>query len=160
MPSAIQFGNGGGISVGAGLNYNIKKSDLIGLRYFNTTNIEVQGEAAAATPFVVLPYFTINLDHVNNVSGLVYGKRFVNDNKSWTIAAGPGIGFFYDYIYTEDNNYRTYEAYFTIPFEASFDLFMRKPDKFGIGMRVKIFGAASKYSSLGVGVALTLGYHK
>lgn len=136
------------------LNYETK-SNLFTFRGLGTVTLTDQ--YTALSPFTYLPDYKTS----NSLGeyALMYGRRFIND-KHKALSVSLGISSdrrtFY-YYYPQTPTVKTNAYYAGLPFEANYNWFT---GRFGVGFGVKLMGDISKYSFLGLGIDMSLGFHK
>lgn len=137
-------GFGGGFEI----NYQNKK-DLFSFRLIEVAGYSKEAETA------YLPSY-IRTNH-NNEYAFLYGKRWLQNNHSYSISSGLS----YNHFISNTSN----SDYIGLPLEANIIWFSSKKKntienaitpKFGF----KLFGNISKNSFVGVGISLGVGYHK
>jgi hypothetical protein len=106
------FGDAGGIAVGIGLNYQVKRN-LFTVRYTGTAKFNID----IISPLVPLPYPSLNssLDEV----GLLYGQRFINNGHAYSISLGVSYNHFRIYDKSTSARYDVNSEYIGLPFEAN-----------------------------------------
>jgi hypothetical protein len=159
-----------GISSGISANYQIKK-DLFTLRY--SENYFASVGFNGVIPFIPLPYLkeTIKL----NEFAALYGKRWINDNVSYSISGGISINR-QNETFKGDNSQNYYFTKNTagFPFEANIKWFksnkepyriygivpVGKPTAIGNSIGFKLLGNISKRSYVGLALVYGIGLHK
>ncbi|RZK05528.1 MAG: hypothetical protein EOO46_15830 [Flavobacterium sp.] len=170
------FGGGGGSSNGGvwlwglNLNYQFNKKDLLTARY---SGIAVgKKENLMLGPFTAIPVFVRK--ETQQEFALLYGKRWIDDNFSWSVSTGISHTF-RDY-YQEDYAQRLNDNYLGVPFEFSIKWFKSEKSRFRayywlipIGKRKVSFGRSfgfkftgnvAKTSYFGFGISYGYGWHK
>lgn len=155
--SIIYFEGYGGFSVisdagfagGIELNYQNKKN------LFSFRIIEIAGYVKDAESGFLIPSY--NRTKHNNECALLFGKRWIQNNHSYSISGGISYNHFISNISNSD--------YVGLPLEANIIWFSSKK-KNTIGNAItpklgfKLFGSISKNSFVGVGISLGIGNHK
>ena len=90
---------------------------------------------------------------------LLYGWRFINNHNS-ALSVSIGISSdrrTYYYYYPNTPTEKTNEYYAGLPFEANYNWFM---SRFGVGGGFKVSGNISQHSFIGIGIDMSVGFHK
>ncbi len=173
---SMELSGAGTLFIGGALNFQ-NKNDLFSLRYIENADLKT-------TWFVFFPIFITR--STNNEMALLYGKRFINDNKSYSFSGGLSYNNYEKYSYDYNNNTllsnvpanqitTSSENFLGFPFEAEVRWFnsqkeryrifyglipIGKPTSFGRSFGFKILGNISKQSYVGAGLIFGLGLHK
>lgn len=164
-------GDSKGWTIGGSFNIQSKK-DLFSFRILSVNEIDPENDELKALAIIFPFLFTKNTVEEYAV---LYGKRFVFDNKS--ISASLGASTIYRHYKIRRNNNRLHleENYFGMPFEVSIRWFQStkqryravyglvpigKPTGFGRSIGFKLYGNISKHSFIGLGMTFGLGFHK
>lgn len=147
-----------GLACGAELNYQTGKN-LFSFRYTNAVGYMQKEE------HYIAPAFDKQEDI--NEAALLYGRRWLKENHSYSISAGINYNSFEalnrDF---EGNRHSNYTYFWGVPFEASYKRFYSKKRSNLIfntiipSVGIKLFGSIAKYSFVGVGLTLGLGLPK
>ncbi len=166
-------GDGGGLSIGAELNYQFHRS-IFSLRVVGNAQLDL----TISNPIVPLPM--IRQGNTLGESAFLYGWRFIGKSLAINISTGISQNSFdyYEYTQNEDNSYSkkiSTDTYWGIPWEATFHIFkghkkrirllfgflpVGKPTALGLSIGLKLYGNISKNSYTGFGLTYGLGYHK
>jgi hypothetical protein len=171
---STEIGGPGTFLIGGELNYQIKK-DLFSIRYIENADLKT-------TWFIFIPTFIQRSK--NNETALLYGKRFIDDNKSYSFSGGISHNKYTNYNYEYNSLLAdipsaqlpsTSETYFGFPFEGEIRWFNAEKKRFRvfygiipIGQKTsfcrsfgfKLVGNLSKRSYVGIGLVFGLGVHK
>jgi hypothetical protein len=171
---STELGGTGTLFIGGALNFQSNK-DLFSFRYIENANLKT-------TWFIILPAFVQRSKNIE--SALLYGKRYIDDNKSYSFSGGISYNKYENYEYNNTFFFTgfpseqlptTSETYFGFPFEAEILWFnaekepyrifyniipISKPTSFGKSFGFKFVGNISKRSYLGIGLVFGLGFHK
>ncbi|WP_374445460.1 hypothetical protein [Epilithonimonas sp.] len=160
--------NGGILQYGS-LNYQNKKN-LFTFRY---SEINQLGVSFLNMGLLALPILSndIKMEEI----ALLYGRRYIDDNFSYSFSAGLSTNNYIQKLKTEDNNYyKDRSRYIGIPLEFGIKWFKKdkspyriyelipvgRPTGFGNSIGFKLLGNISKHSYVGLGVDFGIGYHK
>lgn len=162
------WGKTGGLTGGVAMHYQTGKS-LISFRYLGTLKMRVT---------ILSPFFPFPLpDQKSGMEefALMYGWRFIRQNKGYSFSLGPSLNKFSQY-YKDANNlqFKEISRYSGASFEANFKWFKKErkvyrlydlipignPTGFGRSFGFKISGNIAKESYAGLGIAYGLGFHK
>jgi hypothetical protein len=173
---STENGNLGTVYFGGELNYQIKK-DLFSIRFIENTDLK--------TGWVfIIPVFVQRSK--NNETALLYGKRFIDDNKSYSFSGGISYNKYTNFNLEFENNTlfvniptnqipASSETYFAVPFEAEVRWFNSRKERFRVFYGIipignstgfarsfgfKLIGNLSKRSYVGIGLVFGLGFHK
>lgn len=169
------FGYAGGSShgfiLGAGLNYQFYKKDLVTLRVSGLLGMRTHYMLAA---YVAFPMF--EREETLEEYAVLYGKRFVFDNKALSFSGGVSL--------TNRRYYEAFDEYYKyntdktigFPFEVNIKWFKsekrrfrayyglipigKRKVSFGRSVGFKLIGNISKTNYTGIGVTYGFGFHK
>lgn len=156
-----------GLTIGGILNFQSNK-DLFTVRLQNQTKID--SDYLALFPFSAL-FSKVNIDEFS----VLYGKRHIVDNKSYSFSLGLSSNIKHTRIRENNVVFWDDEKYFGIPFEINIKWFKREKKRFrilygivpvgketGFGRSIgfKFYGNIAKTSYIGVGINVGLGWHK
>ena len=156
----FDFGFGGafigihGFEGSYSLNYENKNS-LFTFRGLGT--IAYTDTYTEITPFNYFPGF--KTENSLGEYALMYGWRFINNKHnglSFSLGISSDRRTFY-YYYPKAPTEKTNEYYAGLPFEANYNWFM---SRFGVGGGFKVMGNISQHSFIGLGIDLSVGFHK
>lgn len=166
----FMLGYAGGSSQGlaSGINLNYQKGNhLLTLRYHNVIEFKTDF-------FLYFPIASHTIEQVDDI-GLLYGRRKIQDNFSYSYSAGIALVKKRELISEENNNF-VYEKDQAVglPFEFSIKWFNRdkeryriyylipvgKPTSFSRSIGFKFFGNVSKTTYMGLGLTYGFGWHK
>ncbi|MEZ4797967.1 MAG: hypothetical protein R2785_12460 [Flavobacteriaceae bacterium] len=158
-------GNLSGLTVGGEINFQYKK-DLF------TFRVQNHSEAKSLWFFPVnLKFSKINIDEYS----LLYGKRFIDDNESYSISIGISNNIKHERVNENNENFWTNESYFGFPFELNIKWFKREKERyrilygavpvgketgFGRSIGLKLYGNVAKTTYIGIGLTFGYGWHK
>ena len=160
-------GNLSGFTLGGELNFQ-HKNDLFTVRIQNHSDADTK--FLAFFPFNLL-FSKVNIDEYS----LLYGKRFVDNNKSYSISAGLSNNIKHERINENNEHYWTNERYIGFPFELNIKWFKEKKERFrvlygtipvgketsfGRSIGFKLYGNVAKTSYIGIALNIGLGWHK
>ena len=164
----IGYSNGSskGLTGGGSLNYQ-RKNNLFTYRYLEVTNNKKVGQ------FFYITLYT-NVETIKE-QALLFGKRYVEENISYSYSAG--ISYIdRDVLINDDKNVLEYENSKSIgfPFELNIKWFnstkqryriyelipIGKPVSFANSIGFKLYGDISKTSFFGLALTIGLGWHK
>ncbi len=161
---------GGGL-IRYGSIYYQNKTNLFSLRYSEYNQFQV---SVAPISFIGLPLLENNINI--NEFAVLYGKRYINDNFSYSFSGGLSTNNFKKLNINTETNHANWESKQQIgfPLELSIKWFkskkspyriyeiipVGKPTSLGNSIGFKLIGNISKYSYLGVGLDFGIGYHK
>lgn len=148
------------------LNYQ-KQSNLFTYRYLELSKYRRDGSV------LFIPIYT-EIEHLRE-QALMYGKRIINKNVSYSYSAG--IAYIdRDFLVDEMDGVLKYdnEKSVGLPFEVNIKWFkskkeryriyglipVGKPTSFGNSIGFKLYGDISKTSFIGLGLTIGLGWHK
>lgn len=167
---AKEINNSGGIIQYGSINYE-KNKNLFTARYSEFNQLSVK--AIPITPVTPIPF--PSSDFKNTEVGILYGRRFIEDNFAYSFSVGISTNKYeiykkddYDKTYTESKNYAG------CPFEISIKWFksekspyriyelipVGKSTALGNSVGFKFLGNISKHSFMGIGLDFGIGYHK
>lgn len=160
------FGDSGGFSNGASLNYQTREN-LFTLRY--TNNVQLEGKFL----FFLFPAFEV-VEQTDEF-GVLYGRRKIYGNHSFSYSAGIAYVKHKEFINLE-NDVRNFEVQdgVGVPFEMNIKWFnaekkryriycivpVGKPTAFSRSIGFKLYGNISKNSFIGLGINYGFGWHK
>ena len=162
------YSNGGyrGLTGGGNLNYQYK-NNLFTVRYLEFTNSKNEGV------FIIIPVYTL-VERIKEY-GMLYGKRIVEGNTSYSYSAGISLveRKFLDETGTTVLKYNISKA-IGFPFELNVKWFnskkeryriyeiipVGKPTAFSNSIGFKFYGDISKKSFVGIGITFGFGWHK
>jgi hypothetical protein len=161
-------GNTNGWTAIASLNYQYK-NDLFTFRSLSLVHYS-WGAIQAGFVIIPLPRRTENVDEFS----ILYGKRYIYDNKSISFSVGIGTIKDRKLIVDADNYYWTEERSIGVPFEFNIKWFKREkkpfriywivpvgpPMAFGGSIGFKLSGTIAKTNYIGVGMTYSYGWHK
>lgn len=159
-------GSSQGLASGINLNYQTD-NHLLTLRYNNVTEFKTDF-------FLYIPIASHTIEQVDDI-GLLYGRRKIQDNFSYSYSAGIALVKKRELISEENDNF-VYEKdqAVGVPFEFSIKWFNRekeryriyclipvgKPISFSRSIGFKFFGNVSKTTYMGLGLTYGFGWHK
>lgn len=164
------LGYAGGSSEGfvgnVSINYQRNK-DLLTFRITELTRHRYDGNV------LIFPVYT-EVESINEYA-LLYGKRYVSDNFSYSFSGGASIinrKYFSERV--DNINYFNYQEGFGFPFEFSIKWFnsqkeryriycivpVGKPTSFSRSIGFKLIGNVSKTTFVGLGISYGFGWHK
>jgi len=170
--SEAYFGGGGSDSgglliLGLNLNYQFNKADLLTARY--------SGLAGGRNYYhLFFPFFVRG--ESREEFAFLYGKRWVDDNFSWSVSTG--VSYTYREYHQKNEGYveKLNEDYYGVPFEFSIKWFKgeksrfrayyglipigKKKVSFGRSVGFKLIGNISKNNYAGVAFTYGFGWHK
>ena len=156
----LDFGFGGafvgihGLEGSYSLNYENKNS-LFTFRGLGT--IAYTTRYTEETPFTYFPDYKTS----NSLGeyALLYGWRFINQhNQALSVSVGISSDRrTYYYYYPNTPTEKANEYYAGLPFELNYNWFM---SRFGVGGGLKVMGNISQHSFIGLGVDMSVGFHK
>jgi len=147
-----------GLAGGGELNYQTGKS-LFSLRYTNAVGYtQMEG--------TYIPGFNKTED--NNEFALLFGRRWLKENHSYSLSVGINYNSFELIKRDEEGNrHSTINKYFYgVPFEANYKWFYSKRRAHLVfntmipSVGIKLFGSIAKNTFVGVGITLGFGLHK
>ena len=168
LESLIGYANGSckGFTGGAELNYQ-RKNNLFTYRYLEVIDYRKEGT------LLYIPVYT-EVEMIKE-QALLYGKRIIEGNTSYSYAAGVSY-VDREFLVDSSNNVLKYNTTQSIgfPFELNIKWFnskkekyriyelipVRKPTSFANSIGFKLYGAISKTSFFGIGLTVGLGWHK
>lgn len=162
-------GSSQGWTGGLGLNFQHKK-DLFTLRYLGL--VDLKSEYVSTSPFTVFPVISKE-ENINEIA-VLYGKRYVFENKSLSFSIGISSLKREYYTVSEDIKSLNRDAYAGFPFEFNIKWFhankeryriygfipVGKPISFGRSIGFKIAGNISKTNFVGLSLSYGFGLHK
>ncbi|MEO8795354.1 MAG: hypothetical protein ABI390_07780 [Daejeonella sp.] len=166
----ISFGKTGGLTGGGQLNYQFKKN-LISIKY--TGRLKLKSQLEMITPVTAFPI--IEERNSSNEFSALYGLRFLETGQAFNFSLGISETILREVFKDEEQTkYSKIQHYLGVPYELSMNFFKSKRDRFklynffpigpktafGGGVGVKIFGNISKFTTHGLAVSYSLGYHK
>jgi hypothetical protein len=164
----IGYSNGSskGVTGGATFNYQ-KNKNLFSYRFLEITENRKDGS------FFGIPNY-IKVEEINE-HALMYGRRFVDDNTSYSFSAGIAH-VDREFLIDDTNGVLKYDNTQSIgfPFELNIKWFnakkepfriyemipVGKPTSFANSIGFKFYGNVSKTSFVGLGITFGLGWHK
>lgn len=164
--------NGGLLLLGYNLNYQFNDKDLLTARFSGL--LGVYDNYVLASPLLILPFSTRKEAQVEYA--LLYGKRWVYNNLSFSVSTG--ISHVDRDYYKKENDYfeNLSESYFGVPVELNIKWF--KPVKkrfrayyglipigkrkvsFGRSVGFKLTGNFARNSNIGLAFTYGFGWHK
>lgn len=148
------------------LNYQ-KQSNLFTYRYLELSKFRRDGSV------LFIPIYT-EIEYIRE-QALMYGKRIINKNVSYSYSAGLAY-IDRDFLVDETNGILKYDndTYIGLPFEFNIKWFKSKKERyriyelipvgkaisFGNSIGFKLYGDISKTSFIGLGLTIGLGWHK
>ncbi|SHK06320.1 hypothetical protein [Epilithonimonas mollis] len=160
--------NGGILQYGS-LNYQNRKN-LFTFRYSEINQLGVSFLNMGLLAFPILSN-DIKMEEI----AILYGRRYIDDNFSYSFSAGLSTNNYVQKFKTEDGNYyKDKSQYIGVPFEFGIKWFKKnkspyriyelipvgKPIGLGNSVGFKLLGNISKHSYVGIGVDFGIGYHK
>ncbi|MDR2206327.1 MAG: hypothetical protein LBE36_09280 [Flavobacteriaceae bacterium] len=164
------FSEKGGLMSSAGLNYETNKN-LFTVRYAHIN--ELSFDLFMLSPFTPIPI--VWSDTSIDEYGILYGRRYTEDNFSYSFSAGVSIYEHAEFLKDEQGKYyENSKNYFGVPFEFNVKWFkstkkpytiygvipVGKPTAFGNSIGFKLIGNISKHAYIGFGIVWGIGYHK
>ena len=167
----LYFGGAGGSSHGfsaAGtLNYQYKK-------HLFTARVGQLSSYKTRLLSPVLPFPLVRLEESIDEYALLYGRRYIAENRAFSFSAGVAFVSRKYFVVNEGNFFYVRKNAVGLPFEASVKWFKRrrvpyhiygiipigKPTAFGNSFGFKVLGNVSKTTFVGIGVTFGFGYHK
>ena len=167
------LGSGGGAKGGlflisGTLNYQFNKKHLISARY--VANSSFSNSYIETSPFTT--FLTFAKTETQSEIGVLYGKRFINNNNS--VSLSTGISFTGRNYYNEGK--KIFDNYFGIPIEISVKWFKGKKTRFrayygfipigkkkvsfGRSVGIKLIGNFSRSGYIAFGFSYGFGWHK
>lgn len=161
-------GSSSGFINGASFNYQ-KSNDLFTIR----TSQLIDSDLGYISPYLPLPIFDVKETIIEY--GLLYGKRYVYENRSFSFSAG--IATIDRQLESKDNSTQEFSRKplsIGFPFEVNIKWFnsekekyriyglipVGKPTSFANSFGFKLIGDISKTSFIGIGLSFGIGYHK
>lgn len=161
-------GSSSGFINGGSLNYQ-KNNDLFTIR----TSQLIDSDLGYISPYLPLPIFEVK--ETITEYGLLYGKRYVYENSSFSFSAG--IATIDRQLDSKDNSNQEFSRKplsIGFPFEVNIKWFNSKKEKyriyglvpvgkptgFGNSFGFKILGDISKTSYIGIELSFGIGFHK
>jgi hypothetical protein len=165
-------GYSGGSSQGwtGGYNLNFEKNkNLFSVRFLGLANLK--SDYIQTSPFTILPFFKTE-ETINEIA-VLYGKRFIYDNKSLSFSVGIA-SLKREYLVDDESEFYNRDNYAGFPFEFNLKWFhankeryriyglipVGKPISFGRSIGFKIVGNISKTNFIGLGISYGIGFHK
>lgn len=156
-------GTSKGMNIGINLNYQ-QKDDLFTVRYTNLIHLQQVGT------LLFIPIYK-EMENIEEV-GILYGKRNIESNSSFSYSAG--IAHINRTKYNEVTNSYDNQTRIGIPFEVNFKWFNRNKERYRIyflvpvgrptafcrSFGIKILGNVSKTSFVGLNISYGFGFHK
>ena len=167
---AKDFSNKGGLINFGEVNYEQNKN-LFSARYSEIYEFNL--EAAVIAPFIVFPIIATEVDY--NEIALLYGRRFTENNFSYSFSAGISTNQYIQKLKNENNEwFKDQSNFIGVPFELNVKWFkstktpytiyglipIGKPTGIGNSVGFKLLGNISKHSYAAIGVVFGIGYHK
>lgn len=164
-------GSSNGFALGAGLNYQFYKKDLLTLRVTALLGNRMRYAAAEVAPF---PDFV--RQEVLEEYALLYGKRYIFDNFSLSFSGGISLTNRRFYEETTEFYQLNSDRMVGFPFEVNIKWFKSEKDRFrayyglipigkrkvsfGRSIGFKLIGNVSKTNYTGIGITYGFGFHK
>ncbi|MEM6517016.1 MAG: hypothetical protein AAF688_12595 [Bacteroidota bacterium] len=158
-----------GVTFGLTINYQSNK-DLFS---FRTTYIAEKNDDVGLGAILLVPLL-IGGDSFNEF-GLLYGKRFIFDESSFSVSAGISTNLMKFSSTVDGMVTKLRESYIAFPFELNFRLFkatkkrfsllyglipIGEPTGFGGSFGIKFFGSLGTFNYVGIGLNFGFGFHK
>jgi hypothetical protein len=162
-------GSSQGLTGGYNLNFQNKK-DLFSLRFLGLLN--VKSDYIQTSPITVFPI--LKTEETINEIAILYGKRYIFDNKSLSVSIGIAT-LNREYLnFTDNTEFQRRDIYAGFPFEISLKWFnsnkeryrilglipVGQPIGFGQSIGLKIAGNISKTNFIGLSLSCGFGFHK
>lgn len=159
-------GSSNGMTGSASLNYQ-RKNDLFTFRFSELSRYKTEFTT-------VLPIPIFELRESIDEYALLYGKRYVQENKAYSFSVGAAFVQRKHRVFTADDAFNVQKDAFGVPFEASVKWFKRRrapyriyglipvggPVAFGNSFGFKLLGNVSRTTFVGVGITVGVGFHK
>lgn len=168
ISSGGSFGDGGGGNAAFSINYQTKEH-LFTYKYSGTFKIDPESRFLIA----FIPFAYIFLPLKLEERALLYGKRYLRNEVSYSFSAGISYTDYHDEFVDYDRATET-GRFIGFPFEINARRFNREKSKlkligiipigksngFGMAGGIKLFGSLSKKSYIGIGLTMGFGYYK
>ncbi len=176
LGAGAEIGGAGTFFIGGGLHYQIEKQ-LFTIRH-------IENSVVKTAWFFFIPIIVQQTK--NNETALLYGRRFIKENTSFSFSGGISHNKYTNYNLQFQGNSLllevpaaitpvSTESYFGFPFEAEVRWFNSNKERFRVFYGIipvgkktgfarsfgfKLIGNISKRSYIGVGLSFGLGFHK
>lgn len=151
------------------LNFE-KNKNLFTARYSQLNELNLQ-----IIPVTFIAFPIVTNDVTAKELALLYGRRYISDNFSYSFSGGISTIFYEQNLKTDNENYyKQTTNYIGLPLEFSIKWFKRekspyriyglipvgKPTALGNSIGFKLIGNISRHSYIGFGLDFGIGYHK